>query len=116
MTLPLLQSELKGAADHYFLIGCYLNVDSEEISSITRRNRYNPIQCLNDILEWWLEYSESVSWNKVADVMNLLLRKDIAVRIWTKYCGIPDSQVLILLCLPTSGTPGTPILGSHITI
>ena len=37
----------------------------------------------------------SVSWNKVANVMDLLLRKDIAVHIRMKYCGVPDPQVII---------------------
>lgn len=93
ITLPLLQNELKSVANHYYLIGCYLNVNNEEISRITRQNRHNPLRCLNGILEWWFEHGESVSWKKVASVMDNLLRKDISVQILTKYCGVPTSQV-----------------------
>ena len=98
MTLPLLQSELRGAADRYYPIGCYLNVSSEELIRITLRNRFNPIQCLDDVLQWWVEHGDDVSWSKVANVMDLLLRKDISMCIRMKYCGMAGSQVHKPLC------------------
>ena len=87
VTLPDLQRKLRDAANQYWLIGCYLNINPQVLSDITRRNRRNIVQCLNEVLQSWFERKESVSWHKVARVMDLILRIDISTNIRREYCG-----------------------------
>lgn len=87
--------ELKDAAHHYWLIGCYLNIDPQLLSAITQKNRHNVAQCLNDVLQSWFETGKSVSWQKVAHVMDLILRMDISTSIRTKYCGAQVIKIIL---------------------
>ena len=96
VTLPDLQTELKDVANHYWLIGCYLNVSPQKLKDIARKNRQNAAQCLNDVLQSWFDKKESVSWHKVAHVLDLILRIDISTCIRQKYCGVQVNTVRFL--------------------
>ena len=92
-----MQRELKDVAHQYWLIGCYLNVNPQVLSDITQKNRRNVAQCLNDVLQSWFESREPVSWQKVAHVMDLILRIDISTCIRTKYCGTQVINTILIL-------------------
>ena len=87
VALPDLQAELRRVAEQYWLIGCYLNLTPQVLQDITTRNRYNVSKCLDDVLKFWFDRGESVTWYKVAHVMDLLLCRDISTRIRRTYCG-----------------------------
>ena len=95
VVLPELQKELKDVANQYWLIGCYLNLSTHELQNVATNNRCNAAKCINDILQYWFERGESVTWHKVAHVMDLILRTDISTHIRRKYCGVQVKLILL---------------------
>ena len=90
LSLPVLVRELKGV--DWFELGTQLNVPQTELRIIYRQYYYDIIQCLTEMLNFWLRANPNASWAEIAVALKRSSQGDLATTLASKYCSSVNTE------------------------
>ena len=81
----LCEELVMSVAPHWYDLGVQLHLHRDKLNIIQCDNGQNCKVCLRKLLEKWLDNSKDITWNAVADALDLISKKNLARKIRCKY-------------------------------